>query len=113
MIQITRQRAADERVFMSLRLSGVRHQLTRNLVLLTCNGVGLKGIESMTNLSDVELDPVSGGVMDNPWSDATNQRIAAENNGTGFGGSLGDVIPGLVVKGSGPNTPGHPFDWNP
>jgi hypothetical protein len=67
----------------------------------------------MTNLSDVELDLVSAGVRDNPWSDANNQRIAAQNNGTGFGGSLGDIIPGLVVQGSGPNTPGHPFDPNP
>ena len=69
----------------------------------------------MTNsnrtLSDTELDLVAGGVRDNPWSDATNARIAAENGAQGtFGGSLGDVIPGLVIKGSGPNTAGHPFD---
>ena len=64
-------------------------------------------------LSDVDLDLVSSGVRDNPWEDANNQRIAAQNNGTGFGASLQDIIPGLVVKGSGPNTPGHPFDPNP
>ena len=65
----------------------------------------------MTNLSVVELDLVSGGVRDNPWSDATNRQIAAQNGAEGtFGGSLGDIIPGIVVSGSGPNTPGHPFD---
>jgi hypothetical protein len=66
---------------------------------------------SVRTLSDAELDLVAGGVRDNPWSDAQNARIAAENGAAGtFGGSLGDVIPGLVIKGSGPNTPGHPFD---
>jgi hypothetical protein len=71
----------------------------------------------MTNnthvLNGFDLDLVCGGVRDNPWSDATNQQIAAENGSTGFGGSLINVIPGIVVKGSGPNTPGHPFDPNP
>jgi hypothetical protein len=66
---------------------------------------------SVRTLSEAELDLVAGGVRDNPWSDAQNARIAAENGAAGtFGGSLGDVIPGLVIKGSGPNTPGHPFD---
>ena len=62
-------------------------------------------------LGETQLNLVAGGVRDNPWSDATNARIAAQNGATGtFGGSLGDVIPGLVIAGSGPNTPGHPFD---
>jgi|HubBroStandDraft_6_1064221.scaffolds.fasta_scaffold1333351_1 hypothetical protein len=62
-------------------------------------------------LSEADLDLVSGGVRDNPWSDANNARIAAQNGAAGtFGGSLGDVIPGIVVAGSGSNTPGHPFD---
>jgi hypothetical protein len=66
---------------------------------------------SIHTLSDAELDLVSGGVRDNPWSDAQNARIAAENGAEGtLGGSLQDIIPGLVIKGSGPNTPGHPFD---
>jgi hypothetical protein len=66
---------------------------------------------SIGTLSDAELDLVAGAVRDNPWSDTQNARIAAENGAAGtFGGSLGDVIPGLVIKGSGPNTPGHPFD---
>ena len=68
-------------------------------------------ISNERTLDEAELDLVSGGVMDNPWSDATNARIAAENGAGGtLGGSLGDVIPGIVVKGSGPNTPGHPVE---
>ena len=35
-----------------------------------------------TTLSDAELDLVSGGVRDNPWSDAANQQ-AAQQNGAG------------------------------
>ena len=66
---------------------------------------------SIRTLSDAELDLVAGGVRDNPWSDAQNARIAAENGAAGtLGASLQDIIPGLVIKGSGPNTPGHPFD---
>jgi hypothetical protein len=62
-------------------------------------------------LGEAELNLVAGGVRDNPWSDATNRRIAAQNGAEGtYGGSLGDVIPGLVTAGSGPNTPGHPFN---
>ena len=69
-------------------------------------------INDKRTLDEAELDLVSGGVRDNPWSDATNARIAAENGADGtLGGSLGDVIPGIVVKDSGPNTPGHPFEW--
>jgi hypothetical protein len=69
----------------------------------------------MTNnnrtLSDAELDLVSGGVRDNPDSDARCRQIAAQNGAEGtFGGSLNDVIPGLATAGSGPNTPGHPFN---
>jgi hypothetical protein len=60
-----------------------------------------------------ELDTVSGGLQRNPWMDAENQRIANQNKGSGFGASIGDVIPGLVVAGSGPNTAGHPFDPSP
>lgn len=65
-------------------------------------------------LDEVALDLVVGGMRDNPWSDARQRQIAAENGAEGtFGGSLGDIIPGIVVAGSGPNTPGHPFDPNP
>jgi hypothetical protein len=67
----------------------------------------------MTNsntLSFAELDLVSGGVRDNPDSDATNRRAAAANGAEGtYGGSLGSVFPGLVGSGSGSNTPGHPI----
>jgi hypothetical protein len=69
---------------------------------------------SNTTLTEVELDLVSGGVRDNPWSDATNQQIAAQNGAEGtLGGSLNNVIVGLVPPmGSGdPYSPGHPFDW--
>jgi hypothetical protein len=60
-----------------------------------------------------ELNAVSGGLQRNPWMDAENQRIANQNKGTGFGASIGDAIPGLVVANSGPNTAGHPFDPSP
>ena len=63
-------------------------------------------------LRDAELDLVSGGMKDNPFQDAANRQRAAQNSADGtYGGSIIDVIPGLVVAGSGPNTPGHPFEW--
>ena len=63
---------------------------------------------SNRSLSEIELEIVSGGVR---WRAAANKRIAAANRADGpSGGSLGDLIPGLLVKGSGPNTSGHPFD---
>jgi hypothetical protein len=60
-------------------------------------------------LSEAELDLVSGGVRDNPWSDANNQRIAQENGAEGtFGGSLSHQL-----VGGGPNGAlgGNPFEW--
>jgi hypothetical protein len=60
-----------------------------------------------------ELDAVSGGLRDIPDKDRFNQAMSNGNKGTGFGGSIVDVIPGIVVAGSGPNTPGHPFDPSP
>jgi hypothetical protein len=66
----------------------------------------------MTNsnhaLSDADLGLVSGGLRDRPETDYVN-RLAANANRTGLGGSLGNVIPGIVIKDSGPNTPGHPY----
>jgi hypothetical protein len=63
----------------------------------------------MTNndrtLSEAELDVVSGGLRDRPWVDYLNHQ----NKQTGgFGASIVDAIPGLVMKDSGPDTPGHP-----
>ena len=70
-------------------------------------------------LSEAELDLVSGGVRDNPDSDRRNAQAAAQNAAEGtLGGSLNDVIPGLVGPGAAqgappaPNTPGRPFDPN-
>jgi hypothetical protein len=66
---------------------------------------------SNRSLSETELDIVCGGMKDIPEQDAANKRRADANGADGtFGGSLGDIVPGLVVKGSGPNTPGHPID---
>ena len=63
-------------------------------------------------LSEAELDLVAGGMVDIPEQDLMNQNRAAQNGAAGtFGGSLGNVIPGIVVEGSGPNTPGHPFEY--
>ena len=63
-------------------------------------------------LSEAELDLVAGGMVDIPEQDLMNQIRAAQNGAGGtFGGSLGNVIPGIVVEGSGPNTPGHPFEY--
>jgi hypothetical protein len=60
-----------------------------------------------------ELDAVSGGLRDIHQQDLICQRQADANKGTGFGGSIADVIPGIIVKDSGPNTYGHPFDPSP
>jgi len=67
----------------------------------------------MTNsdrtLSEMELDLVSGGVRDNPWSDYQNQQIAKQNGAEGtFGGSLNHQL-----VGGGPNGAlgGQPFEW--
>jgi hypothetical protein len=51
----------------------------------------------MTNsdrtLNDAELDSVSGGVRDNPWSDYQNQQLAAQNQAAGtFGGDIGGPL---------------------
>jgi hypothetical protein len=63
-------------------------------------------------LSEAELDLVAGGIWDRPETDKANQNRAAQNGADGtLGGSLGNVIPGLVVEGGGPYSPGHPFDW--
>jgi hypothetical protein len=64
-------------------------------------------ISNDRTLSEAALDLVSGGLRDRPEQDYVN-KLAADANRTGFGGSIGDVIPGLVTKDSGPNTPGHP-----
>jgi hypothetical protein len=45
----------------------------------------------ITLLSDSELDDVAGGVRDNPFQDAANQRTANFNKAQGtLGGSIGD-----------------------
>jgi len=57
-------------------------------------------------LGEAELDLISGGLRVRPWVDFLNQQ----NKQTGgFGASLVDAIPGLVMKDSGPDTPGHPL----
>jgi hypothetical protein len=64
----------------------------------------------MTNnrtLSETELDLVSGGLRDNPWSDYQNQQIAKQNGAEGtFGGSLNNILVGP----QGPQLGGQPFD---
>jgi hypothetical protein len=46
-------------------------------------------------LSDDELDVVAGGVRDNPFQDAANQRQANFNKAEGtLGGSIGDPYVG-------------------
>ena len=46
----------------------------------------------MRTLSEAELNKVSGGIWDNPYQDATNQRRAAANGADGtLGGSLLDA----------------------
>jgi bacteriocin-like protein len=52
-----------------------------------------------------ELDAVSGGLQRNPWKDAENQRIAAQNSGSNtVGGSLTDAANTFVFTGG---TPGQ------
>ena len=55
-----------------------------------------------------ELDTVSGGLQRNPWSDATNQRIADQNKGQGFGATIGNQLVGPAPEGG---YGGHPFDY--
>ena len=60
-------------------------------------------------LSEAELDLISGGMRDNPFADAQNQRNAKENGAEGtFGGNLGHQ---LVGDGPGGAQGGKPFDW--
>jgi hypothetical protein len=73
-------------------------------------------MNEIRELSDVSLELASGGVRDNPYSDANNQRIAAANGANGtLGGSLSDVIGGLVPapnpQNPNPYSGGHPWDW--
>ena len=50
---------------------------------------------TIETLSEAALDLVVGGIWDNPWSDQTNQRRAAQNSADGtFGGSLNGVLVG-------------------
>jgi hypothetical protein len=44
---------------------------------------GLAMTNNVQVLNEADLDLVSGGVRDNPWSDANNQRIAQENGAEG------------------------------
>src|SRR5262245_49293450 len=47
---------------------------------------------AMRTLTEAELNIVSGGIWDNPYQDAANQRRAQENGKDGtFGGSLLDT----------------------
>jgi hypothetical protein len=46
-----------------------------------------------------ELDNVAGGMPDNPYEDAANQRNAAHNGADGtFGGSIGGTLVGGVTN---------------
>ncbi len=63
--------------------------------------------KSDRTLNDAELDFVSGGVKDNPWSDYWNQQLAAQN---GAQGTLGGSLNTILVGPQGPQTGGHPFD---
>jgi hypothetical protein len=65
-------------------------------------------ISNDRTLSEAALDLVSGGLRDRPEQDYVN-KLAADANRTGFGGAIGDIVPGIVVQGSGPNTPGNPI----
>jgi hypothetical protein len=71
-----------------------------------------KSTTHVRTLSEAELDIVAGGRPDNPDKDDQQQRVSNTNRGDGtLGGSLGNVIPGLVFPGNGPYSPGHLFDW--
>jgi hypothetical protein len=63
-------------------------------------------INDNRTLSDAELDLVSGGLKDRPWNDYLNKLGIPTG---GFGASLVDVSPGLVMKDGGPNSPGRPI----
>ena len=54
-----------------------------------------------------ELGAVSGGLMRNPDKDAANQRVADQNNGQGFGATIGNQLVGSAHGGYG----GQPFDY--
>jgi hypothetical protein len=69
-------------------------------------------MDTIETVSEAALDLVVGGLRDNPEEDKSNQRRAALNGADGtLGGSLSGVIPGIVTKDSGPNTPGHPVEY--
>ena len=57
------------------------------------------------NLSDADLDLVVGGIRDNPWSDAANQRAAASVGADTFGSSIG----GNLMNGAGSHGGAIPF----
>jgi hypothetical protein len=70
---------------------------------------GLAMTNNVQVLNEADLDLVSGGVRDNPWSDANNQRIAQENGAEGtFGGSISHQLVGGGPDGS---LGGKPFEW--
>jgi hypothetical protein len=57
-----------------------------------------------------ELDAASGGLQRNPWKDAENQRIAAQNSDPNtFGGSLTGNLVGSVGEFGCAATGGHPL----
>lgn len=58
-------------------------------------------------LIEAELDLVSGGLRDRPWVDYLNRQNRLD--GSGFGASIANVSPGLVIKGDPPGSPGHPL----
>jgi hypothetical protein len=71
-----------------------------------------KSTTHMRTLSEAELDIVAGGRPDNPDNDNRQLMVSNTNRGDGtLGGSLGNVIPGLVFPDGGPYTPGRLFDW--
>ena len=68
-------------------------------------------MDTIETVSEAALDLVVGGIWDNPYQDAANQRRAAANSADGtFGGSIGNVLEGLVTSHD-PNTPGHPVEY--
>jgi hypothetical protein len=60
-------------------------------------------------LNIIELNTVSGGLQRNPFMDAINQQLAAQNNDSNtFGGSLtGNLVGGATAWGCAA-TGGHP-----
>jgi hypothetical protein len=59
-------------------------------------------------LSDKNLDLVVGGIKDNPWSDAANQRLAASIGADTFG----SAINGNLMNGAGTHGGAIPFPGN-